>query len=118
MIFNQIDTNRNGLISCEEAFIWSEEPFLGKAFDPRNVNHPYGISDPSKFCKILKFGTQGGLKWPLLKHNKNLKILHGIFKERQIDPSEFDYDLHKLSEQDRNNLINDVQHHPIIHYSK
>ena len=114
--FHQIDRDRDGYISCEEAYDWNEESFLGKLFDPTKIKHPFGGPDATTACNNLKDGLQIGQKWPdLLKDNLN--PLNEIVKDGQIEPKEFDRELEKLTQEKREHLMKEVLKHPLM-YSK
>ena len=112
--FHRIDANRDGYITCEEAYDWSEESFLGKLFDPTKIEHPFGTSDASSACKILKNRLQVGQEWPdLLKDNLN--PLNEIVKDGRIEPEEFDRELEKLTKEKREHLMKEVLKHPLMY---
>ena len=112
--FHQIDRERDGYISCEEAYDWSEESFLGKLFDPTKIEHPY--KNATIACGFLKKRLQNGQQWPdLLKDNLN--PLNEIVKDGQIEPKEFDRELEKLTQEKREHLMKEVLKHPLM-YSK
>ena len=112
--FHRIDANRDGYITCEEAYDWSEESFLGKLFDPTKIEHPFGSSDASSACKILGTRGQGEQKWPALLQ-ENLNPLNEIIKDGKIVPEEFDYELEKLTMEERNFLMEEVLKHPLVY---
>ena len=116
--FHRIDSDRNGFITCEEAFDWSEESFLGVAFDPQSIVHPFGVSDSTAACKILKeklhIARQDQEEWPSLL-TQNLNPLNEITKDGMIEPREFDGDLEKLDDKDRDHLIKEVLKHPMFY---
>lgn len=114
MKFHRIDSNRNGFITCEEAYNWSEESFLGKLFDSKNVIHPFNTSDALRACEVLRSRETDGQKWPALLLENIIPITE-IPKDGQIDPREFDDGIRKLSEQKRNDLMKEVLKHPLIH---
>ena len=116
--FHRIDSDRNGFITCEEAYNWSEEPFLGKAFDPQRIVHPFGVSDATTACRILRQKLNSVRKdqeeWPSLL-TENLNPLNEITKDGMIEPREFDGDLEKLDDKDRDHLIKEVLKHPMFY---
>ena len=112
--FHRIDSNRDGYITCEEAYDWSEESFLGKLFDPTKIEHPFGTSDASTACEILENRLQVGQQWPdLLKDNLN--PLNEIVKDGLIEPKEFDGELEKLTKEKRKHLMEEVLKHPLMY---
>ena len=91
---------------------------MGKSFNPQKIEHPFGVSDASTACKNLEESfnpeIRGQRKWPAML-NDNLNPIDEIIKDGQIDPREFDCELEKLSEQERNHLMKEVLKHPLIH---
>ena len=85
-------------------------------FDPTNIEHPYGVSDASSACKILRTREQGEQKWPALLQ-KNLNPLNEITKDGKIVPEEFDYELANLTKDQRKKLMEDVMKHPLVYTS-
>ena len=116
--FHQIDANRDGYISCEEAYDWNEESFLGKLFDPTKIVHPFGTSNAAKACGSLKDRLQSGQQWlDYLNQKDNLNPLNEIVKDGRIEPKEFDRELEKLTQEKREHLMKEVLKHPLM-YSK
>ena len=116
--FHQIDRDRDGYISCEEAYDWSEEAFLGKLFDPTKIVHPFGTSNAAKACGSLKDRLQSGQQWlDYLNQKDNLNPLNEIVKDGRIEPDEFDRELEKLTQEKREHLMKEVLKHPLM-YSK
>ena len=91
---------------------------MGKALDPEKIEHPYGTSDASKACEFLEdklnARVQRNQKWPATLR-ENLNPITEIIKDGKIDPMEFDSELEKLSEEERNHLMKEVLKHPLIH---
>ena len=80
-------------------------------FNPKQIVHPYGISDPSKACKEFGSVKNEEQKWPA----KNLIPMEETIKDGQIDASEFDSNLQRLSIQERDHLMKEVIRYPLIH---
>ena len=115
--------DRNGYITCEEAFRWSEEGFRGHAIDPKHIVHPYGTSNATQACMHLADMSMdnenqpvalGGKYWTK-KLRKNVVPIIEARLDGRVFPNEFDDGLAALPTYERNQLISDILQHPLIH---
>ena len=108
--FHRIDTDRNGYITCTEAFEWNEEAFLGEAFDPKHIVHPFGVRSAAEACKFLE-ESDGDKPWTS-KLKKNVNMLREIEDDGRVYPNEFDDEIRKL--EDFKALMDDVLLHQLF----